>query len=747
MGPLTLLDFVHYYRQNGWAVTPLDGKRPILPQWQKTVLSDGDLRANFVNGRNLGLLLGSPSGGLVDIDLDHAAALIVAPHFLPPTPFVFGRATKPRSHWMYIVEPVPKTQQFQMPEGDMIVELRSTGAQTMVPPSKHPDGETVSLADAEAILPDPPTHIEAQELIRAVRRIAAASMLAANWPTVGSRQDAALALAGGLLRAGWNEDETCTFIRAVAGAARDDEFSLRVTTVRSTAQKLHDGLPVKAWPSLAEIVGGKIVSKTRDWLQIGNRDIAESQVGPWDDNSARYHCTDVGNAQRLAREHGEALKFVSAGRRAGGWMVWNGKCWSYDVQSAERLAKDTVVNIYDGARMGETPDERTRIAVWAHKSESAERVLAMLRMAQSESRIAAKIEEFDTDPFLLNVGNGILDLRTAALRPHDPAAKLTKMTRTCYDPNARCPTWSNFLDVIMDGDAELIAFVQRCVGYSLTGLSTEQVLFLGYGTGANGKSTFLETLRDVLGDYGQQAEFSTFLRHPHGKDGPRDDIANLRGARLVVAAEMSSGRQFDESVLKQLTGGDRVRARHLYSEEFEFSPQFKIWLAANHRPTLLPDRAIMRRILLIPFEKFIAPERRDPQLRAKFRPELPGILRWGVEGCNQWQANGLCVPERVRVAVDEYRAENDPISPFIEECCVIEQRASTTAGALYSAYVNWCTRNPQSSGSAGRGESQRWFGERLADRGLSKKKGRNGITWEGIGLSLTKESGIRELDV
>ncbi len=327
----------------------------------------------------------------------------------------------------------------------------------------------------------------------------------------------------------------------------------------------------------------------------------------------------------------------------------------------------------------------------------------------------------------MNVSNGTLDLRTGELRPHRREDWLTKITPIVYDPEASCPQWHAFLRCILAGRQDVIDFLQRAIGYSLTGDTSEQCLFLLHGTGANGKSTFLEIARALLGDYAEQAEFSTFLHKD--RDTVRNDLAKLRGARFVSAVEVEEGRRLSEVVVKQLTGGDTITARFLFKEFFDFKPGFKLWLAANHKPVIRgTDYAIWRRIHLVPFTVTIPREEQDKKLPAKLKKELPGILAWAVKGCLAWQQDGqLVAPGAVEAATTAYRAEMDLIGGFLDECCVQQENAHAEASDLYNAYRVW---------SGDKITTQTAFGRRLGERGFVR--GRNTVTghiiWRGIGL-------------
>lgn len=399
----------------------------------------------------------------------------------------------------------------------------------------------------------------------------------------------------------------------------------------------------------------------------------------------RENLTDLGNAERLVRRHGHQLRHV----RAWGWLVWDGKRWLRDTTGeVERLAKATVRSIYAEAKDATNADDREKIAKHAVASERRQLIAAMMALAETELPIAAEAKVFDSNPWLLSAENGTVDLRTGELRQHDPADLLTKCATVRFDAAATAPRFEQFLEEIFAGDRELIAFVQRAVGYSLTGETREQCLFFLHGSGQNGKGALIRTLEALLGDHFQKSDFSTFLERRN--DGIRNDIANLAGARLVAAEEAADGKAFAEGLVKNLTGQDTQRVRFLYQEEFQFRPQFKIWLAANHKPRIRGrDFAIWRRIHLIPFPVQVRPDHSlEPILQGS---ELPGILNWAIAGCLDWQRQGLQVPTSVRAATEAYRAEQDILGEFLAERCILDDEARETGGALYAGYQKWAT--------------------------------------------------------
>lgn len=440
------------------------------------------------------------------------------------------------------------------------------------------------------------------------------------------------------------------------------------------------------------------------------------------------NCSEFGNARRLVTRHGAQIRYVHPWKK---WLVYGQGRWQIDANGAiERLAKETVCSIYQEAADAGTADDRQELAKWAARCESHGQLRAMIDLAVSEPGIPVRPDELDADPWRFNLRNGTLDLRTGQLHTHTSSDLLTKSAPVDYHPEARAPTWDAFLARILAADDALIAFLQRAIGYSLTGNTGEQVLFFLYGTGANGKSTLLEALRALLGDYAQQTDFTTFL--DRRGEGPRNDIAALQGARLVAATETGDGRKLAEGLVKQLTGGDTISARKLYSEFFQFRPQFKLWLAANHKPVIRgTDHAIWRRIRMIPFTVTIPEPERDPELGHRLVAEFPGILRWAVEGCLAWQRDRLGAAPAVQEATESYRSEMDVVGGFLDDCCEVGPSLRAFATPLYQAYRQWCERTGE------RSVSQRGFGQALQERDFTRVRSTRGAGAY-YGLQLTQ---------
>jgi putative DNA primase/helicase len=443
-----------------------------------------------------------------------------------------------------------------------------------------------------------------------------------------------------------------------------------------------------------------------------------------------YSPTDLGNARRLVDREGADLRFVGA----WGWVAWDGKRWRRDdTGEAERRAKATVRGILIDAGK-ERDDARARsLAQHGLASQRAGAITAMLQLASTESEIAARPVDFDREPFLLNVVNGTVDLRTGELRPHRREDLITRLAPVIYDPAATCPRWLTHLEFVMQGRRELIEFLARAVGYSLTGDTREQCLFFLHGTGANGKGTTVRTLEALLGDYFRQADFSSFLERR--LDGVREDLADLAGARLVAASESGDGRRMAEGLVKTLTGQDTLSVRFLHRDRFTFRPTFKLFLAANEKPAIRgTDEGIWRRIQMIPFDVTIPHQQWDQTLEPELQSrELPGILAWAVRGCRDWLREGLQVPAPVRAATIEYRSEMDVIARFLDEQCILDPNASEGASALYARFQ-------ATVGQADRCNPTR-FGKELKRREFGKiRDSRGAIRWTGLRLILSEQS-------
>jgi len=440
--------------------------------------------------------------------------------------------------------------------------------------------------------------------------------------------------------------------------------------------------------------------------------------------TVEFHPTELGNAERFVAKFGADVLYNHEEKK---WYEWTGQVWAKDRTGGMRLRMEQIAKaIMSEAASAEDHERRAKLAKWAIQSESNHNLRSSLAVAQS--KVPVLTEEFNQDIYLLNLNNGILDLRTGDFLDHHRENMLTKISPVDYDPAAKCPRWEQFLTEVMD--AATISFLQRAAGYSLTGFTGEHCLFLLYGLGRNGKSVFLAALQHILGDYALQTDWQSFTVSRNGGVQIRNDIARLHGARFVAAVESEKTARLAESLIKTLTGGDKITARFLYHEAFEFHPQFKLWLATNHKPNVVgTDEAMWSRVKLIPFDVTIPLEKRDKHLLDKLNAEASGILNWALEGLRMYNHDGLSESRAVTSATAEYRQHSDTLGHFITARCVLSETARTNPTELYAAYRTWAEFA---------GEyyvmNEREFATALEERGIRRGRTEKARFWKGIGL-------------
>ncbi len=701
-------------------MTPVEGKTPILKDWQNRLLDEADIRLLFRPKHNVGVVLGA--SGLADLDFDDGAAVralrALAPSELSEAA-VFEHAGRP--HIIVRSAPVP-TRRFKRPNGTVLIELRGEGAQTVFPPSVHSDGEQyVWLNECD------PREVDPGRLLVLAAMIATAAYAVDFWGR-GSRHDLALALAGFLVRR-LKDDDTLAVMAAIASLAGDTEWRDRQQAVLTTLNRIRGGQPATGLPTLDSLAPELAKALVPWWPPVrGYRGTPTGANGTGPDGEpGRFPRTDSGNAELLASLQRDNLRYDHRRRR---WLIWGGNWWKVDVDGEVwRLAKEAARLRYQSALLLAELDERQAEAKWAIGSESRMRLEATLNLVRAEHPIADAGELWDSSPWLLGVANGVVDLRSGDLRAGRPEDRGTQHVDVHHDPEAACPRWLEFLDEVFEGDDELIDFIWRAVGYSLTGETGEHCVFILHGAGANGKTTFLNTLRGVAGGYAHNMPFSTIERQ--GRTSVPTDVADLVGKRLVTATETDERTRLNEARFKALSGGDPITARHLYSSFFEFRPVAKFWLAVNHKPRVNDDSyGFWRRVRLIPFLRVFKEESADKELPKTLAAEVQGILSWAVRGCLEWQRRGLEPASAVRSATDEYKSESDPIAGFIADRCVVAADARAGASALYKAYKQWADDQglqPYEVLSSTR------FGRLMGER-FTKRHSDKGNLYEGIGL-------------
>lgn len=397
--------------------------------------------------------------------------------------------------------------------------------------------------------------------------------------------------------------------------------------------------------------------------------------------------SDDSLAKAFTEQYAPTFRYVA---NWGRWLQWDGARWSHDNTLRAQHTVRLVLRDQANEILRRAAEFGSKTRGLATAVSSARTLGAVERLARADPKHSAAPEQFDADEWVLNTPAGIVDLRTGALRPATMSDFCTKVTRVA--PGGDCPTWRQFLADVTDGDVDMQAYLQRVAGYALTGSTREHALFFFYGTGRNGKGTFLNTLEWIVGDYSRVASMDVFTeakneRHP-------TELAALMGARMVTSQETDEGKRWAEARIKAMTGSDPITARFMRQDEFTYTPQFKLMISGNHRPGLRNiDEAMKARLHLIPFTITVPPEKRDPALPEKLRAEAGGILQWMIEGCQDWVKNRLQPPDAVRQATDEYFASQDVVQQWIDEECLVDPTVSELQKDLYRNFSNYANAN------------------------------------------------------
>jgi putative DNA primase/helicase len=462
----------------------------------------------------------------------------------------------------------------------------------------------------------------------------------------------------------------------------------------------------------------------RKFKKLKLHTLDEPQFADWGLNSEPQQ-TDTGNAYRFAERHSDDARYVYGPEI---WILCDRVGWRPDrTKQVWNLAREAVKSIGREALEVVDSDRRKDMIKWMLRCENKERLSAMLDGAATLPSIAVTPDDLDQHPMLMTVANGVVNLATGQLQQSDPHLLLTKRSPITFDADATCPRFERFIAEIMGGNPDLVAYVQRMIGYMLTGDTKEQCFFVFHGTGSNGKSTLLRILNELLGDFATSARMETFLTQQRSAGGPSEDIARLHGARVVSAVESEFGQRLAESQIKELTGQDRITARGLNAKSFSFTPQLKLVLVCNHLPVIRGgDHAIWRRVHLVPFEQTFTPKKGE-RLIDELRAELPGILQWAIRGCLEWQRlDELAPPKDVIRATQRYRADSDVFSQFIDECCERNEAGFVKSDEVYQVYRDWALRNGMHV------MNTKVFAQCMEERGIVKRRKKSGYQYRGI---------------
>ena len=456
-----------------------------------------------------------------------------------------------------------------------------------------------------------------------------------------------------------------------------------------------------------------------------------------------YPCTDTGNMERFVDQHQGYLRSLGTIKT---WLVWDGTRWKpSDYAEVFKFALETVQSIKTEIEQAAGLTDAQNLKKWSVASESNSKTMAMLDMAAKHPSLVAKASSFDKQKMKLNCLNGVVDLGTGQLNQRTSDDLHTKVIGTNFNPKAKCPNFDKFIKEVFGGDGELISWIQRAFGYSLTGSVQEHVLFICYGTGANGKSTLLDTISKILGDYSTNADFEMFLSNQKSDVRVMEAVGELKGIRLALASEVDASKRFNESLVKRLTGGDTLRGTKLQMGAFQFEPQHKLWFLCNHIPFARDgSHGFWRRIKILPFAQQFQGSSLDSALPDKLWAEREGILAWMIRGAAVWSnelqktngTTGLGPCKAIDQSIEEYRYDNDLSARFIEDCLVRDNDfGSVGARELYIAYQSWWSDNSDEDTP-----SEGIFSRRMEERGLKKTRTKARMVYKGVELIKTNPS-------
>jgi putative DNA primase/helicase len=721
-------DLLRFYENEGIKLVRLSHrtKKPVDDEWQLRPLALEDIEEWVRSGGDVGWQCGEVSGWISAVDLDCTEARRLASKFLPET-LRGAKGKEAASQYFYRSAELGYKKFSELGRPSELIALKASnngrGHQVAVAPSIHREKGPYHFVGGYN--PAAIAVVDKDELRHRVGMLATATLVARQLPPSrdeggGGRHDLALALAGYMLRNGEAVEDVEKMLTAAWEARNAPHQGVEDVrrSVRDTSTRLARNEPATGGRRLGELIP-KMPEKIADFLGWEQPSMREQR--------RHYARTDLGNAERFVDAHRDRVLWCPARKS---FLCWDNKRYAWDERGeAVKLAHATARSIFHEAADAEGEEEQKAITRWALASQNESRINAML--SQSKPYLAVGMEELDRDPWLVNCQNGTLDLRTGKLKAHDPADRITKIVPVDYDPDVPCPRFKQFLKEALVDEA-VIKFVKRYSGYTLTGITRERLLAILYGFGKNGKTTLVELLHEVLGDYARNTDVETLLIKKY--HGVGNDVAALKGARFVSAAEVEKGRRLAESKVKQLTGRDTVTARFLFGENFDFKPEFKLWLSTNNKPVIQgTDDAIWDRIRLIPLTQRFDGSKADPKLSDKLRNELAGVFAWMVEGCLEWQEHGLEEPKTVTDATNQYREEMDTLASFLDEVCVMGPHNRLLAEKLYQRYAIWCDNSGE------RKDSKKAFVARLEERGFERRRETAGVNkgryiWLGIGL-------------
>lgn len=668
----SILDHALNYAQMNWPIFPVKFKVPLTEHGFYDASTDEDtIRKWYAEFPDAGIALstGKPSGVVVlDFDIQkHSEAKTFLDRLLKDKNFkastVRSRSGGGGLHMFYKLPEDKDISSFAAWSGIPGFDIRGTGGYLLLPPSPHESGnyyEWITTPDQE--MPDLPEMFYKERKVR--RKVI-------NVDVKEGKRHLEMARRAGMLRAAGLEPE-----------------QILQNLVLINQRYCKPPLEEKELEIIAESMIRYPAYNTKD-NGVDKIKCDEEKRSPHEENQKliTFELNDTGHAEALAYLHGKKLRYNC---HHGQWLIWGGQFWEPDETGyITWFIVDTYRRIKAACELIEDEDRREKTLKSASGLGNYKNIKSALAVAQSLNGFATLVNDWNADPMLFGVKNGILDLRTGEVSDGKPSQLISKCSETHFDKKAACPRWEQFLQEIFSNNQPVINFIQRAIGYTLTGLVSEQYVYMLIGNGSNGKSTFLNIILKILGSYGIKTPFGTFERR--FSSSTTNDIASLEGHRFIMASESNKGVVIDEARLKSLTGGDPISARYLYKEHFTFKPSGKIFLGINHRPIVKDDSyGFWRRVLLIDFPVQFNEASADKELDKKLNEELPGILNWAIEGCLLWQKSGLMIPDCVKIATEQYKFDSNPLQDMVAAYCAVEQgniELTVNSDDLYKVYI------------------------------------------------------------
>ena len=721
-------------------------KGPKIADWQTKAANGEYTDDDFADPCNIGNLLGGPKN-LTAIDCDSPEAVAVSDdlfgHLMDQTgkTMMFGRQSKPRSHYIFFCDMSLPTEKISDPiDGECVIEYRCVkqdggrSIQTVFPPSlnynpKTGEIEQVRLEDDSAV---EPVFVGAAKLHERFRIIAAIALLAKHFPSKSERHNTILALAGVFARSGMDERKATSIVGLAYRHSRgyNDDGNKAEADVKSvyTAIAKESSTHLYGYPKVVEIMPKAVIDKVLELLGI-------------DKPESNYNLTDAGNGRRLVDKHKGEIRYCVDDHE---WYVWDGVRWRKDViKKIRELAKAIAADIRHEADSLKPPaptgdqgqDEeaierfearKRELLKWANQSENADRVSKTILSAESDPQITCFRCDFDRDSHLLNCANGVVDLRSGFLMLHDRKYMMSSLCALDFDPNATHPVWEQSLAAFTRNHADLLPFLKALTGYTIQGDKSEERILILHGPGNAGKGTFMDWLTNALGpDYACAMDANSVLKQKRDSAAASGDIARLEGKRLVVVSEIEKGSRLQESFMKQASGNDSMVARGLYQSEREFRPRHQFWFQTNYRPGFdSTDSGNKRRYIEIPFDNDLTTDplvKFDPKLKIRMRQDkefLKAVLAWAVVGAVEWYQHGLQIPESVQAATAALFAHNDFLNDFLNEMCVFDSEEQVSVKEMSDAYKQWCADQGEEPAQG------RTFNRMMEERGFVRRQAR-----------------------